>query len=80
MTAVSAKGGHFPAAVTDTSGPCIERCSVSYKNEIANCVIKFPNPNLDPYGRNNCNLDVANMFQRCSQSCIPAAATFTDSQ
>ncbi|KAG0067066.1 hypothetical protein BGZ89_006537 [Linnemannia elongata] len=76
LTPVSAKGGHFPAAVTDTSGPCIKRCSGIYDNEMNNCVVKFPNPNLDPYGRNNCSQDVAIMFQKCSQNCIPAAATF----
>ncbi|KAF9541192.1 hypothetical protein EC957_003325 [Mortierella hygrophila] len=79
MTPVSAKGGHFPAAVTDTSGPCIRGCSVIYDNEMTNCVVKFPNPNLDYYGRNNCNLEVANMFQECAQTCIPPAATFSNS-
>ncbi|KAF9144000.1 hypothetical protein BGX30_014089 [Mortierella sp. GBA39] len=79
LTPVSAKGGHFPAAVTDTSGPCIKRCSLIYDNEMTNCVVKFPNPNLDSYGRNNCNLDVAIMFQKCAQTCIPATATSSNS-
>lgn len=80
LTPVSAKGGHFPGPVTDTSGPCIKRCSGIYDNEMTNCSVKFPNPNLDPYGWNNCHLDVAILFEKCSQLCIPLPTTLPDSQ
>jgi hypothetical protein len=79
LTLVSAKGGHYSAAVSDTSGPCIKRCSEIYFNEMTSCESKFPNPTLQAHDRDYCRLDVANLFQHCSELCIPAAATFSDS-
>ncbi|KAK3831698.1 MAG: hypothetical protein JOS17DRAFT_744027 [Linnemannia elongata] len=72
---VSAKGGHFPAAVTDNSGPCIKRCSDIYENEMNTCASRVTNPTADSNTLNNCRLDVANLFQDCAKTCVTPGGT-----
>ncbi|KAF9128106.1 hypothetical protein BGW39_005347 [Mortierella sp. 14UC] len=74
-TQVSAKRGHYPPGVTDISGPCIKRCEDIYKTDFDGCKIKFSNA---PQNLDYCRLDAAIMFQKCSATCIPAAASFSE--
>ncbi|KAF9094527.1 hypothetical protein BGX29_011956 [Mortierella sp. GBA35] len=60
---VWAKGGHYSAAVTDSSD--------IYSNDLASCQNRFPNVQ-SASEKNYCVLDVAKMFQQCSNTCIPS--------
>ena len=66
---VAARGGHSTVSSAE-SKECIDSCTSTYNSGVSSC----QKSDQDPEDKNDCSLEVANNFQHCAATCIPASA------